>query len=471
MDDNTPGGRAIDGVLRLLDRLTAGDRQDHLLDVVRRGDISQSSFVLEELQSVVNRSLRSLREHLAAHVAYRLGCGLHLDGPDDEGELLWCTRAFVVALASSGEVGRINAARVVQRESQAWSSARGAPSGADPWSFWLREGDLETYEFLHLLVSSVWFDIVEPRLSNRPRAKAPALSAKVLMSLLDAFWRRDRRIALDDGRHVVVNRGRRVALVDESGINDDELKASRTLASQRLLRFLVGEGYRQRVLGVADYERLTLRGGFSSLAQRLGMNGAKAAAQLRASMVSFQSLHIPLPDGSNGRLLTWESRPAAPGRPSEVSVVLGAPLLPEYVNAIVGNGLDARRARQLVPIPATFPPFIGHPQFHGAQAVLQLVILRHFRLHAVELVTTGSVRTDSDQWRRLAEEAGVPESILAELLATWSAPGPEPFLLRNGDGFTLASGFEDALDTIREGGKQQVEGRTRQARGRRRGRQ
>ena len=386
-----------------------------------------SEYEAQECEVLVRTNLAAMASNMRSEVSRKRGEGEDLDGTDTEGSALWVTTFFGSVLENMGVAGRHYSTQIQEEQGRAWGQfCMGGLSDSDPWRFWLTKSEnTGEFPFLFVLVLAVWYDKVRPLMAGRPRAKSAALSTAVLNGVVNAFWKRDRKVELVEGRSIIVTTSAKpVATIEGPAIQPEVLRATRTLPAHRLLRFLIAESYRMRIEGVAEYYRVTIPRGFSGLALRLHMSSSRAADELRQAMEAFQVIRIELPSQTVGGLLTWDLRTSRPGRPAELRIMLGAPLLPEYVVGLSRGGVTQQLARKVVPIPSRFPALVGHPQFHSSQAVLQMLVLREFRLNASELVRSGSVSINREQWERLAEEAELPAYILPELVSAYGRDNP-----------------------------------------------
>lgn len=341
----------------------------------------------------------------------------------------------------------------------------------DTWHLWYEPKD-GSIPFLPVLARVLWRDIVKERVRL---AKHPALSRQVLDKCEEALWRKKRRVVLDEDKRLVLALadGRPVGLLRNPTVGplvvaevSRSLPATRSLTGHRLFRYLVVKGYERCYLyAERDFRKILVPHGFTGLAHELGIKGAKAADEIRRTLQFMQCLQVDLPHGQAGGLLTWTFTPASSGRPASLDIVLGDPLLPEYVVALAKNTLRAREARRLVPLPSRLPPLVGRPADHAAQASLQMHVMALFRDHAGELVQSGRVRIAPEEWERMARQAGLPVKSVDPVIERWCSDADDgPAFLRSATPgfFTLAvPTYDRELQMIVEAGKAEREGRAR----------
>ena len=365
------------------------------------------------------------------------GTGATLFRPDAEAALL---------LRSLGDAGAALATRLEER---ALARALAFQKGGDEdvlLHLWKRLPDEDGgIRFARAVARALWADQVLERW-ERMRANPPALADGVLVAMEGAYFGPGRAVAPAPEGALAIVAGRpaqveaslpvhlHAALPGALGkAGDRVLLDTASLTAQRLLRRLILQGHYQKVEGRPDPRVVSIEGGFSGLAEQLALGAlGRAPSQLRRILTWFQHVQLNLPTGVVGGLLTWQERRGRRGRPAELSIVLGTPLLPGYVHDIEqarGGGQAARRSRRLVPVPAELPPLVGRRNDHGAQAVLQLLLLQAMRERAEELVEHGAVELSAGLWAELCRRADLPESLFDRVWARWTAAGERDRIL------------------------------------------
>jgi hypothetical protein len=86
-------------------------------------------------------------------------------------------------------------------------------------------------------------------------------------------------------------------------------------------------------------------------------------------------------------------------------------------------------------------PMVGRHNEHAAQASLQERLMVELVDRRVELIKYGGAKIIDQEWRRMAEEVGLPYKMLPALLERWqhTAEDGEAFLEKNGDHYLLAT--------------------------------
>ncbi|MBW2255346.1 MAG: hypothetical protein JRI25_12200 [Deltaproteobacteria bacterium] len=400
-----------------------------------------------------------------------------LDPSTPEGAVSWVHELDERAaeyLAALGEAG-VKAGEAIRENSEKRREAFLAHPDPDTvsrmWCLWYNpDGDHAgtVGRFLLLLARVLWKDIVGPRLQREREARHPALAAVVVDRAMDTLWSPGRSIE-PRGDTWVVRRGDGlvVATYEPSPtcpsvptILTDELRVTRSLAAHRILRLLVGQGYRQKYIEkVADPRVVDILGGFRGLAQTLGVPSRSAARDLEAALTTMQRVHLELGSIAVGGLLTWTELRAAPGRPARLRIVLGDPLLPGFVSDLPKGTKSAREQRRLVPFPEALPPLVGRPNEHAAQAALQVAVLREMRVQAGRLATEGAVEILLDRWHDLARECSLPALLVPRVIDRWTQDGDDApaFLAPRGtDRFDLAPAYEGARQLLVDAGTREL---------------
>jgi len=316
---------------------------------------------------------------------------------------------------------------------------------------------------LPTLARALWDARVRER-ASKAAIKRPALSMVVHEPVADLFSRGLRREEESNGQRALRLPGDvlvRVAHIDASVIPrfvDRGIAAFGGVTAHRTLRWQVFAGHRQALDGAADPRLIRVEGGYAALAHdELGLSSKKAADEVRAIIEAEHAIELPLPTGST-RLLIREFTPAVGRRPSQLVLVLGTALLPDYVHALKRAGSAGRELR-LVPV-LELPPFVGkRSNEHGAQASLSMLVAAHMRDHARELVEAGGVTIDETEWKRLAARAGLPVSMVRAVLDRWTQDGSDaPAFLKLVERNRYALTDAKAHAFLTEGGRGEIAG-------------
>lgn len=206
----------------------------------------------------------------------------------------------------------------------------------------------------------------------------------------------------------------------------------------RVLHWEVTAAHKQRLAGVDDFRRLAVEGGWSGLADLLGI--ASQADEVRDVVLAQAHLRFRFPHGSQGNLLSCEEPIAeARNRRALLVLVLGETLLHGYSAKLPESTLGHRQARNrwLVPFLPDLPRLDALPNAYKAEGVqLHWLFLRFLAGEAGTLATRGAIPMADADWHRLAAEAGLPGAYLPRLLDSWQDSGlfaaflaqPEPGL-------------------------------------------
>lgn len=335
-----------------------------------------------------------------------------------------------------------------------------------------------------MIAEALWRDIVKPRLEIAFR-KPPALAMAVAEPIAHLFStvRREeerngqRRLRLPG--EVLVKIVDAAATIGADALNaimidriDRGVKLFGSLASHRVLRWQIFTAHRQALNNNPDPRVLRVDGGWSVLAHDvLGMNGNKAADQVRDIIEAMHVTELPLPPhGDYSRLLIRETHTPRGRGKQWIKLVLGTVLLPDYVHELqemAGNTIEARRWSRLVPV-LDLPPAIGQDNEHGAQATFSMLLVAYLRDHAQELVEHGGVRFSETALGELARGAGLPIHRVRPLLDRWVNDGTDgPAFLKVVDGgrHTLGDAHATQREFIEKGGRREIEGRRAGQRG------
>jgi hypothetical protein len=265
--------------------------------------------------------------------------------------------------------------------------------------------------------------LAQQRETERPPV-APALTLPTMEAAFSSYFATGRSLEADASELRIVHATHRVAFVPQANAAAFQrtagahgLAVTASITAHRLWRYLVHEGYRRHnVRQVADPRMIDVTGGFSALARRVGATSKSDPARIRQILDWWQAAWIEIEGRGYHGLLTWStSAVAAPGRPSQLRLVLGEPLLPGF-EQLARKGT---RGRHLVPIPRGLPPMVGRANEHSAQANLQLLVLMEMRRRCDELVEESAVMIEPRRWVALADEAGVRRTLVGSVIEAY----------------------------------------------------
>jgi len=398
--------------------------------------------------------------------------------PDCPG-LFWLDELGARFLEGIGAEGEKLARAVREKAAERWQAAAAPllpgvepPPAAALWKLWLPKEEAPGGSlFAPLLARALWAR------REAERRKPAALIYPVHEAVI-ALHRRGLAIAPDAGAIVEATGQRVLDLVtpDTPNLPVLDLDTMRnllaagiqrmgSLTAQRLLRWEVVTGHRQALSGQADPRKIEVEGGWRTLAELIGERSDKARADL-PGIVAVQACTLwQWPDGRRGNLLLYEERPAAPGRPAMVKLILGDMLLPGAVVEMGGRGRALAEGRRLVPMMDLLPPMAGkRANEQGPQAALHLAIMGELRSHARELAERGSVKIPINRWADLAAHVGLPRRLLSEVVEAWTrdARDAPAFLTRPDEldpwRFGLAKAYDPALAFLLAAGRRELGG-------------
>jgi len=321
-----------------------------------------------------------------------------------------------------------------------------------------------------VLAKVLWLDVICPRLERGlTRRDAPGLAMPILTNVVRAS-RRGAQTSLFDGVAEIVDaKGKRVgSLVPTSSPTIDSKHVSLAnlgrLCTQRLVRFVLHQGYRQKwVDQTPDATRIVIDGGFPALAATLGMTGKKAATELKGAVETLSALRIDTPRGEGQVFAFWHYK-ATGHRRAILHMNLLGPFAPDYIsNELAGHRTAQDKYLVPVPLPELLPPMTGREKDHAAQAFLQVLVLREMRMRAEELAEHGCVEINERTWRALGDEAGLPQVTLNAVLDIYprGSAGRPAFLTRTGGWlFDLAEAYGPERQAIVAAGDAMKKGRS-----------
>lgn len=254
--------------------------------------------------------------------------------------------------------------------------------------------------------------------------------------------------------------GHLVPTIDGRLVN---VNALRTMPANRLLRWFTAVGFRQRFIDqVPEFSRIVMEGGWPRLAELLGMRGKKAATEVEAAAYAWAALIIDYPT-NRGHVFSVHHHRAAGHRRAKLEMALLGPLRPGFViDELAGHRIAEDKRIVPTPMPNAMAPLVGRERDHAAQAMLQMLVVRDVRTHAVELREHNAITIDGRRWRELADEAELPTRLLPEMLDAWTTGrGAVPaFLTRpDPDRFDLAPAYHRERRAIIDAAERELAGR------------
>lgn len=367
--------------------------------------------------------------------------------------------SFMRALRRVGPTGEEYANEWTAQLRKSWGGQGSA--GWEPWSLWLRRDpaghNVWRVPALTVIADVLWEERVRVQY-ERSLSHRPALAQGVVDGLLPLLT----RSAQVAGEQVLGPRGEQIATLDARLASTVTLGALGGVHGHRLLSYLVRTVHTQSEAGAHDWRRVEVPGGLPGLRTVLGVHDS-GHGPLRELLRAGSSLSWSTAEGEGCGLWSWHEQRPAPGRPATLEIIAGAPLTPGWaVTRYHGSGVDARRARRLVPVLEHEPPIAHLHSRHQAPALaLAWLALVELRDHAAELAAHGVITTSMERWQQLAALAGLPLASLEGLLKVWSARDSDGVQLLElmGEQWTLAAPHALARDFVAEAGRREVEGR------------
>ena len=463
----------LERVVRLLASPDGGavERLEIALHVVRKD--KEWSKDPEKPAGELARELRQQFTRIVARLD-ELPCVRRIDSLDDDGVLV-LDGMIVVAIGKTGKSGALTAKSLAVKACkrgkaqpvEVIADLLTAPTDdRNPLYWW----HLVRPRGLRALARCLWDDVVLPRLK-----KTPALVMAVAEPIAHLFApvrreeERNGQRGLRLPGEVLVKIADTAATIGTETLNaimiDRGVKLFGSLASHRVLRWIIFTAYRQALDYNPDPRVIRVNGGWPVLAHDvIGMKGNKAAYQVRDIIEAMHVTELPLPPrGVYSRLLMREACTPRGRGEQWIRLTIGTGLLPDYVHemqTMAGHMLEARRWSRLVPV-LDIPPVIGRERDHGAQATFSMLLIALFRDHGPELVQHGGIQLDDARITELARNAGLPRDLVRPLLDRWTHDGDDgPAFLRLTDGrYTLGDAHSIARHFIEDGGRRELEGR------------
>jgi hypothetical protein len=204
------------------------------------------------------------------------------------------------------------------------------------------------------------------------------------------------------------------------------------LTFKRAVNYFIRACWDRYQKGETRPDRLTFPG-VGDLAERIGETSDKGTTSLMNALAQGQHFVLDWPGGIIGGLWMYYYQKPRPGRKAFLEVELSRVLRPHY-------GMAELDSPWRVPV-VQLAPMVGRHNEHAAQAALQERLMIELVERRADLLKYGGARIIDQQWRRLAEEVGLPEKTLPAVLERWqhTAQDGEAFLEKNGEHYLLAT--------------------------------
>lgn len=433
----------------------AAERRQAAEDAIREEEPSMvgDAHATDELANELRVQIHRLREKAGFDTA-RDGKALAEEGPED-GILVFDAR-YAKYIERIGQKGEAFAKKARDNAKERMSAVlAGAPDGG-LWTLWTEK------RFLRSLARALWCDVVARRLE-----KQTALVQPVYMGVLD-FHAGGRRFDEPSGQ--LSFDGQEIARLTKGSVGldldllRDGLERLGSVVAHKVFRWELFSAHDRSVRGEPHANTIRIDGGWSALATAIGLNPKKYAADVRAVVHAQAHFKFAFPDGSKGNMLSYTERDARgqTGR-AQVTITLGAPLLPDYqAHVLEARGkVASAKDRRLVPIPRTLPPLTPRRNEHGGQISFSMAVMAEFREQASRLADDGAVELDHGTLTRLADRAGLSRRSILTVWEIWQAGTPDtlPYLRRvTGDLYDLADAYEPERRFIVEAGRRELAG-------------
>jgi hypothetical protein len=205
-----------------------------------------------------------------------------------------------------------------------------------------------------------------------------------------------------------------------------------SLTFRRAVNYLVRACWERHQQGEARPEIITFQG-VEHFAQCIGQPDSDHSKAIQLALLQGQCFWLSWPGGVIGGLWTYYGRRACRNRDSFLEIFLSRVLWPHY-------GMAELESPWRVPV-VQLAPMVGRHNEHAAQASLQERLMVELVDRRVELIKYGGAKIIDQEWRRMAEEVGLPYKMLPALLERWqhTAEDGEAFLEKNGEHYLLAT--------------------------------
>jgi hypothetical protein len=205
-----------------------------------------------------------------------------------------------------------------------------------------------------------------------------------------------------------------------------------SLTFRRAVNYLVRACWERHQQGEARPELITVQG-IEEFAQLIGQPDSDHSKAIKLALLQGQCFWLEWPGGFIGGLWMSYYQRAWTGRKAFLEIELSRVLRPHY-------GMSELESPWRVPV-VQLAPMVGRHNEHAAQASLQERLMVELVDRRVDLIKYGGARIIDQEWRRMADEVGLPYKMLPALLERWqhTAEDGEAFLEKDGDRYILAS--------------------------------
>lgn len=330
--------------------------------------------------------------------------------------------------------------------------------------------EFTTFHAARAVALVLWFDRVRNEL-EREKRKPPALVYAVAMPVARALS--GVRTQEPNGQLMLVSSPDEsvfdMALADvdalKRGMIDKGIERFGSTIAHKVLRHQIFTGHAQAIGGHPDPRLVNIEGGWGGYASILGLKGGDKATALREIVEAQGATELVLPNGTRARMLSVEYTEAKRGHPAHLRLILGTPLLPDYVFELqraLPRGRNRDLAGRLVPI-LPIPQLFGRPNEHGKLATLSMMLVLHMREHAVDLASYGGIILSDDELSSLARESGLKPDFTRTAIRRWTNDGddaPAFLKLSESERFTLGDAHKAARDFLEMSGRVTLGART-----------
>jgi hypothetical protein len=294
--------------------------------------------------------------------------------------------------------------------------------------------------FKHL-AAAVWLDLVKPRLEREARFSVPTLARPVARAVIGVLGPdtasypagggqlvlESERIGgrvLGSARVEALARRFKLPLADTEAVRmvlDQKIKALRTPTGIRTFCHLVAVAHEKMTIGQepapASWE---VAGGLAIAARQIGLGSKQDPDIMRDTLDALASILLPIAgdlDTGHVPLINWTYAPAWGRNPGFVRVDLYEPMAGGYLFKLQGKD------RNLTPVPQLPPPnspvYVGDRSTRAAQAVFHLELNQYMAEHSGDIAKRGGVEIRDKNWQELADLAGLPRRLLADLIRAY----------------------------------------------------
>lgn len=232
--------------------------------------------------------------------------------------------------------------------------------------------------------------------------------------------------------------------------------------SHRVFRHLVLSGHRQALNGAGDPRVLNFTGAYARIAEDLGLKSKVESDKIRDIIEAMNHHELNIGNRRERVLMRSYTKGAGP-KPAKLEIILGFPLLPNYVQDLkdaFNNKLEASIAKRLIPL-VSEPPLIGRKRDHGPQFTFQMAVVNKMRLESNSIVRLGGVTLEKATLEQLANVAGLPIALIDKVIDRWTQDGDDgPKMLERIEGDVYRLAHKPAWDLMVAGATKEAQGRT-----------